>query len=191
MTKQILFWAGIFTVISLWLAWSFKSVSGPMSELALSLSVVNILVFAFGLWAFICKKHENSSRGLRVLYIGPSIVTTIALGTAKFAPDHFSLILILVSHLFLIAAGNYMTTSSNWLTGFPTFWNVKSSALWGKSQRFFGYGTVVFGIVSLAISLVSGVVYVPLAIGGIIALIILGNIHSWWIWKQSQSQAKG
>ena len=189
MTKQILLWAGVITAVSLWLAWSALSIGGSIRELALALSLLNIFVFAFGLWAFIFKKHESSSRGLGVWYIGPALVTTIYLGTAQYAPDHFSLTLIVVSHLFLIAAGNYLTTSSSWLTGIPTFWNMKSSTLWGKSQRFFGYGTIVFAIVSLVVSLMSGAVNVPLAYGGILGLIILGNIHSWWLW--SQSQAKG
>lgn len=190
MTKQMLFWAGIFTAISLWLAWSLQSESGPISALALRLSLFNILVFAIGLWALKFKKYENSTRGLRVGFIGPALVTTIALGTAQFAPDHLNLTLVLLCHLFLIVSGNYVTTSSTWLTGIPTFWNMKSSTLWGKSQRFFGYGTIVFGIVSLVISLMTGTVNVPLAFGGIIGLIILGNIHSWWIWKQSQQQSQ-
>lgn len=189
MTKQLLFWAGIFTAISLWLTWSLQSVSGPISELALMLSLVNVLLFAVGLWALIFKKHDNASRGLRVWYIGPALITTIALGTAQFAPDHLNLTLILVCHLLLIASGNYMTTSSTWLTGIPTFWNMKSSTLWGKSQRFFGYGTVVFGVVSLIISLIAGAVNVPLAYGSIIGLLIFGNIHSWWLWKQSQANS--
>ena len=80
MTKQLLFWAGVFTAISLWLTWSLQSVSGPISELALLLSLVNVLVFAVGLWALIFKKHDNASRGLRVWYTGPALITTIALG---------------------------------------------------------------------------------------------------------------
>ena len=63
MTKQLLFWAGLFTAISLLLTWSLQSVSEPISELALAFSLVNTLVFAIGLWAFIFKKHENSSLG--------------------------------------------------------------------------------------------------------------------------------
>jgi hypothetical protein len=191
MTKQILFWTGIFTAISFWLTGLFLTESGPISELALCLSVLNILVFAVGVWALISKRFEKSTRGLRVGFIGPALVSTIVLGTAQFAPDNLDLTLIIVSHLFLIVAGNYVTTSSSWLTGIPTFWNTKSSALWGKSQRFFGYGTIIFGTVSLVVSLMSGAVNVPLAYGGIIGLIILGNIHSWWIWTQSQQQAEG
>lgn len=191
MTKQTLFWAGILTAISLWLTWSLQSEGGKVSQLAISLSLFNMLVFAFGFWALISKKFETSTRGLRVWFIGPALMTTIILGTAKFASGNLELTLIVASHLFLIIGGNYVTTSSTWLTGIPTFWNMRSSTLWGKSQRFFGYGTIVFGLLSLVISLLSGAVNVPLAYGGIAGLIILGNIHSWWIWKQSQEKAKG
>lgn len=193
MTKKLLFWTAVLTIISLWLTVALQSEGGKIAALALRLSFFNILVFAFGLWAFKNKKFDDNTRGLKLGILGPALITTIALGTAQFAPDHLNLTLILVCHLFLIASGNYVTTSSSWLTGIPTFWNVKSSTLWGKSQRFFGYGTIIFGVVSLVISLIIGTVNVPLAFGGLLGLIMLGNIHSWWIWKQSenQGQAKG
>ncbi|MEP6343921.1 MAG: hypothetical protein ABJ275_11460 [Maricaulaceae bacterium] len=190
MTKQILFWTGVFTAISIWLGWPLRAEADPIGHMATVLPLANVAIFAAGFWLISSEKHKNSARGFSVAMMGPALMTIIILGAARFLPSYFNLALILAFHLLFIAVGNYTTTSTTWISGFPTFWNVKDSALWGKSQRFFGRGLVLISIISLVASLILGKLNAPILIGGVIALLILGNIHSWWNWKQSQNQAQ-
>lgn len=191
MTKQILFWAGILTVISFWLGWPLRAASNPIGALAIKLPLANVAMLAAGVWVSTSKKHKNSARGFPVVMLGPALMTIIILGTARFLPDYFDFSLIIALHLFFIATGNYVTTSTTWISGVPTFWNVKTAALWGKSQRFFGRAMVILGIISMAASLAVGKLNEPVLLGGLITLLVLGNAHSWWSWKQTQTPAKG
>lgn len=193
MTKQILFWTGLLTAFSIWLGWSLRvetDPTDPIGHMATLLPLANVAIFASGFWLISSEKHKNSARGFSVAMMGPALMTIIILGAAKFFPSYFNLTLILAFHLFFIAVGNYTTTSTTWISGVPTFWNVKNSTLWGNSQRFFGRGMVLISIISLVISLVIGKLNAPILIGGLIALFILGNIHSWWNWKQSQNKTQ-
>lgn len=188
MNKQILFWTGILTAISVWLSWSLRSANGPVGEMARFFPSLNLVVFAAGFWIIASGKHRNSARGFWVGMLGPPLCAIIILGTARFSPTNFDLSIVIALHLFLIGTGNYVTTSTTWITGFPTYWNVKNPTLWGQSQRFFGPGMVALGFISLVVSLYEERVNEPVLIGGFIFLIALGNAHSWWIRKRSQAQ---
>lgn len=190
MTKHILFWTGVLTLISMGLGWSLRAEIDPIGGLAVRLPLANLAIFAAGFWLITSEKHKKSARGFSVAMMGPAVMTIIILATAKFLPSYFNLALIVAFHLFMIAIGNYTTTSTTWISGFPTFWNVKTAALWGKSQRFFGRGLVLIGLISMAASLWVGKLNGPLFMGGVIILLILGNAHSWRNWKQTQSQVK-
>ena len=186
MTKQILFWCAVFTVISIGLGWSLHPDGGAAKEFAIFLPILSVGIFISAMWLLRSEKHKNSARGFFVAVCGPALMSIIILGAAKFAPNYFDLAMIIGFHLFFILTGNYVTTSTTWVSGVPTFWNVKNRALWSKSQRFFGRGIVFTGLVSLAVSLFQGRFNNPVMLTALIVLLVLGNIHSWWLWKQSQ-----
>jgi len=188
MNKQIVFWSGILAAITLWLGWGLRLEPDPVGGMATVLPLVCIALFAAGIWVNASAKHKNSARGFAIVSLGPALMTLIILGTAKFMPSYFDLSVIIAFHIFFIFTGNYVTTSTTWISGFPTFWNVKSPALWSKSQRLFGYGLVLLGLVSLVASLVVGQIYPPVFIIGFVVLFILGNIHSFLLWKKTQTQ---
>jgi len=187
MTKQVLFWSGILTAISFWLGWSLRLEADPVGEMAIVLPLVSVVMLVSCIWFYASAKHKNSARGFPAIALSPALMSIIMLSTAKFLPAYFDLSSIIAMHLMVIVTGNYMTTSTTWVSGFPTIWNVKSPSLWSKSQRFFGYGTVIFGVVSLIACLITGTMYRPVAFGGLIVLFILGNIHSFLLWKKSQT----
>lgn len=186
MTKKILFWCGIFTAISIGLGWSLRPDGGAAKEFATFLPILSVGIFTSAIWLLRSEKHRNSARGFFIAFCGPALMSIIILGAAKFAPNYFDLSMIIGFHLFFIITGNYVTTSTTWISGVPTFWNVKSRTLWSKSQRFFGRGMVLTGLISLAVSLFQGRFNAPVMLSALIVLLVLGNIHSWWLWKQSQ-----
>jgi len=186
MTKHILFWCAVFTAICIGLGWSLRPDGGVAKELATLLPILSVGMLISAIWLLRSEKHKNSARGFFVAVCGPALMSILILGAAKFAPNYFDLSMIIGFHLFFIVTGNYVTTSTTWISGVPTFWNIKSRALWSKSQRFFGHGLVFIGLISLTVSLVQGRFYEPVFLSTLIALLVLGNIHSWRLWRQSR-----
>jgi hypothetical protein len=185
MKTSILIASSCLTVLSIWLGWPLLSGPPPIARLALTLPAVAVLVLAAGYLVCRSEKHQNSARGFWVPMLGAPLLAIIIFLTYRFAPEYFDLSVILVVHLYFIATGNYVTTSRTWISGFPTPWNVKSTALWAQSQRAFGWGMVIMALGSMSVSLAQGEMNEPVLAGGILALIVFGFAHSWLAFKQS------
>lgn len=152
------------------------------------LLIVAIISLAVLISAEYGPKPIHKERGFGAILIGVPLVSLL------FQSQYFStvvpvlsflesdLIPLLAMHIFLMIAGNYITTSKSLLTGLPTFWNMRSDLSWRKSHRLLGYGLVVVAAFSALWMLITGQFSRYVLGGGFIGLIILVNFYSAWVW---------
>lgn len=110
--------------------------------------IVSIIGFLILLSAEYGPKPMQKERGFGAFLIGLPLLSLLI--QCQYLADQFQFLalfkhdftILLALHLFLIIAGNYVTTAKSLVSGLPTFWNMRSDLFWRKSHRFLGFGIV-------------------------------------------------
>lgn len=86
--------------------------------------------------------------------------------------------------MLLIIIGNVMTrTRPNWIFGVRTPWTLSSDKSWRATNRAFGYGFVLLGLVSIVFAVVQPTAMVRVLTVGSIAISFLSIVLSYIVWK--------
>lgn len=86
--------------------------------------------------------------------------------------------------LMLIILGNYMgKIRRNYMFGVRTPWTLASELSWNKTHRFAGKLFVLAGILILLTALWNPAWAFYALIGGVVTILVLTMVYSYWIWK--------
>jgi len=155
-----------------------------------------ILGFLILLSAEYAPKPMQKERGFGAFLVGLPLLSLLV--QFQYLADQFQifaifkhdLTVLLALHVFLIIAGNYITTAKSLISGLPTFWNMRSDLSWRKSHRFLGFGIVFIAIISVANLIVTGQHNHNFLGVGCILLFVVFNFYSCWLWhKDPHKQA--
>ncbi|MEP6766271.1 MAG: SdpI family protein [Gemmatimonadaceae bacterium] len=86
--------------------------------------------------------------------------------------------------LLLMTIGNVMTRARpNWIFGVRTSWTLSSDKSWRATNRAFGYGFVILGLLSIVATAIRPTAMVRVLTAGSIAISFVSLVVSYIVWK--------
>lgn len=123
---------------------------------------------------------------IAILLVAHAIIVASALGVSLAIPRGLTAVL----GLFMIVTGNVSTrVRPNGIMGVRTPWTRTSDRTWMKTQRVFGWTSVLLGLVLIALAIANAApaVLASATVGGILAVSLGSVAYSFWAARQEKA----